>query len=113
MNAHVTKNGVALPDGFVGIRLESAALGVRGVFRLPVDAARAIDRHRHRALVVLVTRPGSFEVASPLRKRVLFDDDEEVADGMTRGFFSIDLARSGASYIVASLGPYVSNIVEF
>jgi hypothetical protein len=113
MNAQVTKSGASLPDGFVGIRLESAPLGVRGVFRLPLDAARAIDRHRHRAIVVLVTRPGSFEVASPLRERVLFDADEELADGMTRGFFSVDLARSGASYVVASLGPYVSNVVEF
>jgi len=95
------------------------ALTLHGAYRIDVDTAREIRAvPLQRALVVVVTAGLWYAAWNLAREALLFEDDEETRAGMVRGYFNVDLRargevpRAGVLYVLVSMGPVVSNVVE-
>lgn len=116
-----------LDPSFRGIRLavtgptdtaDASQLVIRGVFQIDSDEAEAIGaRPLQRALALVLAQGLLAEAWNLVGEAALFEDDEEIVDGVHRGYFNANLARywqglrRGTLHITVSLGRHLSNTV--
>jgi hypothetical protein len=122
--------GPALPEGEVGIRIDTAGLAgspgqrswpLRGSFRVPRAAAGDSPETALQRIVLVLTAGSTHDAQArhAFTDELIFPDDVSERDGMVEGWFHLDLLRTfdffspfDTYFVVASLGPHVSGVLR-
>jgi hypothetical protein len=104
----------------IAATLAGADLAIHGAYRLLVaDADRLGPPPAQRAVVIAAQAGRRAHAFAAWGDQVIFADDEDRGPGSVEGYFQVDLGARFAlhagevCYVVASMGPILSNVLSF
>lgn len=112
------KTGVEISIGKEPSAIGKNHLWLHGVYQIPHEAVRVVAPPLQKALIITAVSGGVNVTKNLVGKKILFEDDETVTNGVHTGYFNYDLTdwlnlHEWRTYLVTvSLGRFISNTVQ-
>lgn len=115
----IDKTGVEISIGKEPSAIGKNYLWLHGAYQIPRDeASRVIASLLQKTLIITAVSGGVNVTKNLVGEKILFEDDETVANGIHTGYFNYDLTDwlnlfERRTYLVTvSLGRFISNTVQ-